>query len=74
MIEERRFGSYTEYSKDKKPHRTNGPARVYDDGDTYWWLFGIRHRYYGPQSSNEERSIWRVHDKEMKYEVHSTEE
>jgi hypothetical protein len=30
-------------------HRTNGPARKWNDGVEAWFLFGEYHRYYGPQ-------------------------
>lgn len=30
-------------------HRPNGPARAWKTGGSCsWWLFGNRHRYYGP--------------------------
>jgi hypothetical protein len=36
------------YKVDGKYHRVNGPA-WYDEGSWGWYLFGVRHRYYGPQ-------------------------
>ena len=55
--------SYTEYSKHDVPHRPNGPAMEWDNGNYYWWLYGDRHRYYGPANN---ASHWYIHDKLIK--------
>lgn len=59
MREVRHIDSITEYLLDRKYHRSNGPAIVWD-GDGYggWWLFGNRHRYYGPRADYES---WYIH-------------
>ena len=31
-----------------RPHRLDGPARVWADGDQEWWTNGQRHRLDGP--------------------------
>lgn len=34
--------------KNGKVHCANGPAKVWDEGDWHWYLYGKWHRYYGP--------------------------
>jgi hypothetical protein len=31
-----------------RPHRTDGPAVIYPNGDQEWWVDGKRHRSDGP--------------------------
>lgn len=38
-----------EYYKDDIIHRSNGPARIWNDGVGGWYINGEYHRYYGPQ-------------------------
>jgi hypothetical protein len=35
------------------PHRPNGPAFEWPNGDWSWSLYGKIHRYYGPAACNE---------------------
>lgn len=70
MIEQCEYHSCTVYLKDGEPHRPNGPARIYRDGSKYWWLYGIRHRYYGPQCKDIYGTIWRIHGVLIKHERH----
>jgi hypothetical protein len=44
-------------------HRSNGPARVWANGDWGWYLNDRQHRYYGPQANNE----WWIHGECIKY-------
>lgn len=44
-------------------HRTNGPARIYRDGDHYWYLFDRWHRYYGPSTYGD---TWWLHGEFIK--------
>jgi hypothetical protein len=51
-------------------HRTNGPAWINPGcGHTplgyywHWRLFGVRHRYYGPQNRDDD---WWLHGKRVK--------
>ena len=40
---------YTEYRDSKgRPHREDGPARVWDGGTCLWYLHGSLHRVGGP--------------------------
>lgn len=44
-----------------KFHRSNGPTMVWkQSGDWVWYLYGQRHRYYGPQHID---GIWYIHGK-----------
>jgi hypothetical protein len=46
-------------------HRPNGPAVEFKADKTgYWFLFGKRHRYYGP-ASHANNWFW-IHDKRVK--------
>ena len=38
-------------------HNPCGPALIWDSGETEWWLYDLKHRYYGPQHSLE-RAWW----------------
>lgn len=55
----------TYYQLDKGVyHRPNGPAVEYPaDNIGYWFLFGKRHRYYGPASHTNDW-FW-IHDKRV---------
>lgn len=57
-------GNYCNYEKRNTivPHREDGPAIIYDDGDETWWLNGERHRLDGPANMMTEIG------KETKYE------
>lgn len=51
-------------------HRTNGPAQFYNDNShEKWFLFGERHRYYGPAENwdagyyEERGERWVIHGK-----------
>jgi hypothetical protein len=56
-------GYCTDYRKDKKLHRTDGPARMYSNG-SIWWLNGKLHRYYG--SHRTDFDIWIIHNVRVK--------
>ena len=43
------------------PHRINGPAVVYSDGEMRWFRHGLRHRDDGPAQ------VWAEHGIEMWY-------
>jgi len=36
------------YYKNQEPHREDGPAIEYNDGNKHWYINGIRHRTDGP--------------------------
>ena len=46
-------------------HRANGPARIWNEGDFEWYLFGNIHRYYGPPTcfagTTEFYPHWAIH-------------
>ena len=44
-------------------HRVNGPAVAWEDNDWDWALFGRWHRYYGPQSQDQD---WWIHGRLVK--------
>lgn len=49
-------------------HRVNGPALKMNDLNLYmglWWLFGKRHRYYGPIRPDDTR--WWIHGEWTRY-------
>ena len=62
MIDE--DGNYFYYS-DKEmtiPHRENGPAVEYADGDRVWYLDGKLHRENGPAVEfGDENRVWCIH-------------
>lgn len=45
-------------------HRTNGPAVIWNAGQASWFLYGKRHRYYGPM--NNFVGQWFIHDENIK--------
>jgi hypothetical protein len=63
MIERTRYEKYTKYTKDGMPHRANGPAYEWWDGDWSWLLNCDFHRYYGPQNYSNE---WWIHGRQVK--------
>ena len=36
------------YYKNGLPHREDGPAIIYENGNQDWWLNGLQHRESGP--------------------------
>lgn len=56
-------GEIRALNADGKLHKPNGPAAVFLNGDWEWWLYGKRHRYYGPYAS---WSSWYRHGKYIK--------
>lgn len=48
---------------DNIPHRPNGPAIQWLDGDWAWAHYGQAHRYYGPALS---RTGWWLRDQHIK--------
>lgn len=44
-------------------HKTNGPVRIWNNGEWEWRLFGKRHRYYGPCYAH----VWRIHGQIVKF-------
>lgn len=61
----RRFKDRTEYVLGDKLHRPNGPAREWDGGPWAWYLYGNRHRYYGP-ARNTRRAEWWFQHRQIK--------
>jgi hypothetical protein len=51
------------YTVNGEFHRANGPAVEWNYGQYDWWLFGERHRYYGPRG---EYDIWYIHGSRVK--------
>lgn len=43
---------WTEYLKNGKRHRLDGPAVIGDDGSEFWFNDGIQHRDDGPAVTN----------------------
>lgn len=41
-------GFFIEHRLHERLHKSNGPARIWDDGGWEWALHGRWHRYYGP--------------------------
>lgn len=48
------------YYKDGKLHRENGPAIIFSNGDTCWFLDGELHRIGGPAREMNETKEWYV--------------
>lgn len=45
-------------------HRTNGPAYINKmNMATYWWLYNLLHRYYGPFNR---KGNWCIHGENIK--------
>jgi hypothetical protein len=59
MIEQIKHLAYVEYVLDGQTHRPTGPAVVWDYGLHSWFLFGVRHRYYGSGCSWNQS--WYIH-------------
>jgi hypothetical protein len=64
MIERTRYEKYTKYTKDGIPHRANGPAYEWENGNWEWWVFGKTHRYYGPAC--QWNRGWYIHREQIK--------
>ena len=45
-------------------HNPSGPALIYNDKNLYWYLFGERHRYYGPRESWNQLG-WVIHGRRI---------
>ena len=45
-------------------HKSNGPARVWDEGWWVWALNGMTHRYYGPALEDD---TWSLHGENIKH-------
>ena len=53
-----------EYRVNGYLHRHNGPAVIWvTSGWGDWWLFGVFHRYYGPQNP---ANFWWIHGAKIK--------
>jgi hypothetical protein len=39
-------------------HRADGPALIFENGNTFWFHHGTKHRYYGPFNKFEG---WYIH-------------
>lgn len=46
-------------------HREDGPAIIYSNGDTQWYLDGFRHRLDGPAKDYESKREW------IQYGIHN---
>ncbi len=42
------------------PHRTDGPARIFNDGTKSWYIDGRLHRTDGPAVESEDITEWWV--------------
>ena len=42
------FGYIRYHNSDGRHHREDGPAIIWPDGSTFWWLHGHLHREDGP--------------------------
>jgi len=42
------YPSHVEHTLNGKLHRTNGPARIWDNGTKSWFINGSLHREHGP--------------------------
>lgn len=60
LINELCFAEYTYTDL----HKSNGPARIWHDGDWAWYLNGKDHRYYGPTCSF--LTDWEIHGVKIK--------
>jgi hypothetical protein len=48
---------------DARLHRTNGPAKIWEERTWHWCLYGKSHRYYGPASW---MGFWYIHGDDIK--------
>ena len=55
-MHERKYG--TEWYKNGKLHREDGPAREWANGGKAWWLNGKCHREDGPAVEDADGSKW----------------
>lgn len=63
-MEIRKLEGRTEYLDDEgKLHREDGPAVIFDNGDTRWYLHGERHRLDGPAMEHKGSKFWFRNDK-----------
>ena len=44
-------------------HGANSPAVIHNNGDWFWYLNGVWHRYYGPQNFT---NAWWIHHTRIK--------
>lgn len=64
MIERVDQGGWVSYRLNGVPHRPDGPARIWKDGDWDWALFGKWHRYYG--GCRNWGDGWWIHGEQVK--------
>lgn len=58
------LGDTRYFNENNEWHRTDGPAKIWWDGECSWYLFGKLHRYYG--EPNTISSLWWLHGKRVK--------
>ena len=49
-----------DWLKNGIPHRTDGPARIFEDGTKSWYIDGRLHRTDGPAVESEDITEWWV--------------
>ena len=65
MTQRHDYFTHIAYMLNELLHRTDGPARIWNaSGDWGWYLYGMRHRYYGPSSR---AGHWFLHDRGVKW-------
>ena len=67
MITRNDEGLFFTYRLDNQLHRPNGPAKIDWCANWSWWLYGKRHRYYGPALSWAGKN-WYIKGDWVKYE------
>jgi hypothetical protein len=63
------YTSCTEYKLNGMPHRPDGPAIIWWTHAGLrrsYWLYGVRHRYYGPSSGLQSSGEWFIHGNKQK--------
>lgn len=50
------------FYKDGEPHREDGPAVKWDDGEEKWFIHGLRHHVDGPAYITKQESAWYIND------------
>ena len=54
----RHDNNLTYYDSNEERHRIDGPARIWDNGISSWWLHGLRHRVGGPAVETANGKKW----------------
>jgi hypothetical protein len=48
-----------------EPHRLDGPAVEYKDGDNYWYKYGLKHRIGGPAVTLGNMKMWYLYNTKL---------